>query len=89
MRKQFVVSLTQQKKAIQCIESLDVSIEDWGPFLVYMLQTKLDKETAIDWEKKLGGSRAMPKYSEMIEFLEIQHRIVKTPSIGSNVAQAA
>lgn len=69
------------KEAIQCMESMDVSIDDWDPFLVYVLQTKLDKDTASEWEKKLGGSREIPKYRDMLDFLETQHRIVNTPSL--------
>ncbi|XP_055308300.1 uncharacterized protein LOC129572379, partial [Sitodiplosis mosellana] len=68
------------KTSLQCIESLDVSIEEWDPFIVYILQTKLDKETAIDWEKKLGGSKEIPTYVTMLDFLETQHRIMKTPA---------
>lgn len=54
------------KESLQCIENLDIPIEDWDPLLVYVLQTKLDKETSVEWEKKLNGTKEIPKYNEMI-----------------------
>ncbi|XP_055303270.1 uncharacterized protein LOC129568954, partial [Sitodiplosis mosellana] len=77
------------KEAMQSIETLDVDIEHWDPFIVYVLQTKLDKDTAIEWEKKLGGSKEIPEYSDMLDFLETQYRIVKTPTTSSNVQQSS
>ncbi|XP_055309087.1 uncharacterized protein LOC129572976, partial [Sitodiplosis mosellana] len=76
------------KESLQCIESLDVSIDDWDPFIVYVLQTKLDRDTAIDWEKKLSGSKEIPEYSTMLEFLETQYRIMKAPIEMSCNSQA-
>lgn len=68
------------RETIQCIDSLDVNVEEWDPFLVYVLQTKLDKNTAIDWEKRLNGSKEIPKFSDMMDFLETQYRILETPT---------
>lgn len=75
------------RETIQCIDSLDVNIDDWDPFLVYVLQTKLDKDTAIDWEKRLNGSKDIPKYSEMMDFLETQYRILDTQAQSQSVSQ--
>lgn len=66
------------KESLQYIETLDVNIDHWDPIIVYV--TKLDNDTKIEWEKKLGGSKEIPKYIDMLEFLETQHRILNTPT---------
>ncbi|XP_031634739.1 uncharacterized protein LOC116348029 [Contarinia nasturtii] len=64
------------ESAIRSIETLEIKIDEWDPFLVFILQSKLDKETAKNWEMHLGGSTNIPNYTEMITFLETQYRIM-------------
>lgn len=65
------------KEAIQCIEQLDVSVDSWGPFIVFTIESKLDDELKKEWENHLGGGTRIPLYQDMINFLEMRCRILE------------
>lgn len=63
------------RESIQSVETMDVSIKDWDPILVFIIESKLDKETLKEWELHLGGTTEVPSYAKLMEFLETQWRI--------------
>lgn len=36
------------KEALQSIETLHVMIDDWDPFVVFIVQSKMDEKTRIE-----------------------------------------
>lgn len=69
------------KETLQCIETLRISIDEWGPFVVYIVQTKMDDYTRSEFENYLGGSTEIPRYKILEIFLETQFRIVDGSSV--------
>lgn len=63
-------------EATQTIESLNIPIDEWDPIIVFMLQTKMDDETKKEWETHLNGSTEIPKYADLLTFLETRFRIL-------------
>lgn len=68
------------KESLQCIDTLNVPIDEWSPFIVFIVQTKMDEKTRVEWEDYLGGATEIPKYNILMKFLETQFRILE----GSN-----
>lgn len=64
-------------ESIQCIESLDIPIENWDAILVFIVQTKMDSLTKNAWEIYLNGSTEIPSLEKLIKFLETRHRILE------------
>lgn len=63
------------RESTQSIETLDVAIKDWDPILVFITESKLDGNTLREWEHHLGGTKEVPSYVKLLEFLETQWRI--------------
>lgn len=63
------------KESLQCIENLRVAIEDWGPIVVYFIETRMDAQTRKDWETYLGGAKEFPSCATLFTFLETHFRI--------------
>lgn len=63
------------RESLQTIDSLGVLVEEWDPIVIYIMQTKLDRDTLKEWELYVGGSVEIPKCSKMMDFLETQWRI--------------
>lgn len=64
-------------ETIQTIESLDVSVEDWDPWVVFHIETKMSDETKKEWETHLNGKTEIPSFERLMKFLEIRHRILE------------
>lgn len=64
------------RESLQCVESLDVSVDQWDAILVHIIESKLDMSTKIEWERFLKGATTVPAYSELMSFLETQHKIL-------------
>lgn len=77
------------KETLQCIESLDVQVDHWSPIVVFIVQTKMDIETKCEWETHLGGGTRVPLYEDVINFLEMRHRILENipPPIVNSLPQ--
>lgn len=69
------------KEALQCIETLDVCINEWGPFITFIVQSKMDVETKTQFENYLSGSTNIPRYDKLTEFLDTQFRILDHSSV--------
>lgn len=66
------------KESLQCIETMGILIEEWDAIIVFIIQTKMHIDTRTEWEKHLGASPRIPRYSELIAFLEMQFRVLDT-----------
>lgn len=70
-----LVDVTREN--LQCIETLDIPINEWDPMIVFIIQSKLDKDTLREWETYIKGTKSIPRVSEMFEFLETRFRILE------------
>lgn len=77
------------KEALQCIEQFDVSTDSWSPFIVFTMETKLDKELKKEWENHLGGGTRIPLYQDMLNFLEMRARILENSPEDHSVEEAS
>lgn len=59
------------------LKTLDVSVNDWGPILIYLISTKLPDETLSQWEQSLKSHRELPKWTQMDEFLINRYEVVE------------
>lgn len=66
------------KESLQCIETLDIAVDEWDAILVFIVQTKMHIEIRTEWEKHLGATTRIPKFDEIISFLEMQFRVLDT-----------
>ena len=46
---------------------------DYSPwmFVTFMLETKLDQTTMFEWQKHSQGSKEVPDYLELLQFLDL------------------
>lgn len=64
------------KESLQCIETNEVPIDEWDPFIIFIVQSKMDQSTRIEWENYLGGATGIPRIRSLTTFLETQFRIL-------------
>ena len=50
---------------------------DKRTFVTSVLDTKLDQTTMFEWQKHSQGSKEVPDYLELLEFLDLQARATK------------
>lgn len=74
-------------ECIQAMAALRVTTSSWDPIIVHLIETKLDHQTAREWEYSLKGSTHMPTIRQMLTFLDIQHRILETAETSPNDAE--
>lgn len=77
--------IDETKETISGIENAEVHCDEWGPFVVYIVQTKMDFKTLTAWENHLGGSTDLPRFNTLITFLETQFRIMDNSNDNSCV----
>ncbi|XP_025829367.1 uncharacterized protein LOC112904173 [Agrilus planipennis] len=53
---------------VNALKSLKVPVEHWNEILVYILSTKLDKNTRRSWDRSLEDS-SLPTFEELLQFL--------------------
>ncbi|XP_043259316.1 uncharacterized protein LOC122401314 [Colletes gigas] len=58
---------------VNALKALKEPIEAWNSILTYVIVRKLDKNTRRTWERTLDNTQ-MPKFTELIEFLNKQER---------------
>lgn len=75
------------KQTIQCIETISVDVDNWGPLLAYIIQTKMDPYTFKAWEVELKGTHESPTYEKLCEFLEARYRACDSTAIPSTSFQ--
>lgn len=62
-----IVDATNQM--LRALPSLEISVENWDPFLVLILNMKMDEETRNDWKTKRGRTPDT-NVADLLEFLE-------------------
>uniref|UniRef100_A0ABD2WXB2 Peptidase aspartic putative domain-containing protein n=1 Tax=Trichogramma kaykai TaxID=54128 RepID=A0ABD2WXB2_9HYME len=78
------------KQAIRAMEGLKKPIDSWDEWFVFLLSDKLDKSTRLHWETSLSDSKAIPKFNQMITFLENRvHALENTNSSIKNKSNNA
>nr|XP_034192184.1 uncharacterized protein LOC117609680 [Osmia lignaria] len=60
--------ITATEKHTNALKALKVPIESWNEILIYIITTKLDKETRRQWYRSVDDD-AMPTLMEFLEFL--------------------
>lgn len=69
------------KESLDCVETLKISVDEWSPFVVFILQSKMEPITREAWETYLGASKEVPKLKLLYVFLETQFGIVESSSV--------
>lgn len=72
------------KESIQCIDTLNIMTDDWGPFIIFIVQSKMDTTTRVEWEDYLGGATSIPNSKSLFTFLETQFRILDGSNFNNN-----
>lgn len=70
------------KEALECIETLNVCTDEWSPFIVFIMQSKMDEITKHEYEKYLSGTTELPKYKLLNIFLETQFRVLDSNNVS-------
>lgn len=78
-----VVDATNQM--LRALPALGVSITDWDPFILLIINLKLDDETRNEWKQQVGRKTDV-KVKELIEFLEVR-AIELQPTQGDKLSQ--
>lgn len=78
-----VVDATNQM--LRALPALGVSITDWDPFILLIINLKLDDETRSEWKQQVGRKIDV-KVKELIEFLETR-AIELQPTQGDKLSQ--
>jgi len=69
---------------IQALEALGQKPENWGPLLIHLITTKLDKKTLQEWE--IGSPKdKISEVPEIIQFLENRFKILEAVESTKNV----
>lgn len=57
-------------ESIMTIQSIGVSVENWDPLLTFILTTKLDQSTIVNYECQLKDVREPQKMADMLTYIE-------------------
>ncbi len=71
------------KECLRSLEVLTIPVIHWDAIIVFILFQKLDSPSRELWEQYIRGT-AIPKLSEMFEFLEQRARAIAAGSISSH-----
>ncbi|XP_022175296.1 uncharacterized protein LOC111037204, partial [Myzus persicae] len=69
---------------MRALEALDQEPESWGPLLMHLISTKLDKKTLQEWEAGSPKDR-IADVSEIMQFLENRFKILEAIESTKNV----
>lgn len=75
------------QESLEALNNMDVDTTNWDPILVVLLKRKLPFKTREEWEKELDPTD-VPKYAELIAFLEKRYRTVKSLELVGGVTSA-
>lgn len=79
--RQFTDTLTGNMSAIK---ALDQKPNDWGPLLVHLIVTKLDRNSRREWETNAPKEEMVP-IENIIEFLEERFKILEAIETCKNM----
>ncbi|CAI6352741.1 unnamed protein product [Macrosiphum euphorbiae] len=69
---------------MRALEALEQEPESWGPLLMHLISTKLDKKTLQEWEAGSPKDR-IAEVSEIMQFLENRFKILEAIESAKNV----
>ncbi|XP_043263007.1 uncharacterized protein LOC122403517 [Colletes gigas] len=69
---------------VNALKALKEPIDAWNSILTYIIVRKLDKNTRRTWERTLDNTQ-MPKFTELIDFLNKQERGDETETSNSMI----
>ncbi|XP_017875195.1 uncharacterized protein LOC108622051 [Ceratina calcarata] len=58
------------KQALDALPKLGVTVDNWGPLLVYHVSSHFDDELHGEWEQAFEDARKFPSFSKIMDFLE-------------------
>lgn len=73
---------------MQALEALGERPGDWGPLLIHLIATKIDKTTLREWESKSSHDK-VPTVSEIIQFLESKFKVLEAIEVAKNISVRA
>lgn len=65
------------QESLNALRGLEIDFSSWDPLLLFIVIQKLSKDTHKAWEINLQGSADLPKFAELIEFLENRFRMLE------------
>jgi len=66
---------------MRALEALGERPVDWGPLLIHLIATKIDKTTLREWESKSSHDK-VPTVSEIIQFLESKFKVLEAIEVA-------
>lgn len=76
--------IDRSNEAIESLRSLGVLVDSWDALLVHVVTRKLPTNTHQLWEEKLGNTTEIPKFENLVEFLEGRFRTLEMIDTESN-----
>lgn len=70
-----LIDLTNE--CIYGVKALDISVNDWNPWIVLVVTKKLDHDTNKAWEEHINAATEIPDYDTLMEFLEVRYRVLE------------
>ncbi|KAJ2941115.1 hypothetical protein O0L34_g10350 [Tuta absoluta] len=69
-------------ECLKSLENLDISIDSWDPFIIFLVVQKLDPESHRDWEEFAykEDSEELPKWDDLMKFLQTKFRTLELVS---------
>lgn len=71
---------------IRALKSLDQPVDHWDAILIYVVTSRLDRYTHLEWERSLTDQE-MPTFEELRKFIKSRHNsfhVVKTQNFQQN-----
>ena len=62
------------RDAVEALKTLQLPVQHWSAWLVFLTAERLDAETRKDWETSLGTSKEHPTFEQLQDFLSTQVR---------------
>lgn len=63
--------------SITSLKGFDLKTEEWGDILVFLVHSKLPLRTKELWDEHLGKSDVLPKFDDLMEFLDTRCRTLE------------
>ncbi|XP_043466286.1 uncharacterized protein LOC122501086 [Leptopilina heterotoma] len=67
---------------LRALSALNESVAHWDSILIYVLTSKLDRNTHREWEKSLTG-KTMPKLETLLQFLRNRYQILEASTFDT------
>lgn len=63
--------------ALATVQSLKRPVQHWDDWLVVLITSKFDRVSLMQWNLKIGDSKNLPTYQEILSFIETRIRITE------------